>query len=148
MLIILDEYYLLKEVIAVTRKTASYYVCNYQEKIITIKHTRYIKRDVIAHKYRKRLTNLYNHIPIKTFCEYIGISYLYLKGKVDFMKKYKNVEFFKYKEIGKSIYIIVDNELKKYLERYTPFRIHIKNDYEHMNIKASKSFANYIIGFY
>jgi|GEM_PF-1852277 len=148
MITILDEYYLLKEVIDVTKKSTSYYICNYSSKIITIKHIRYIKKECIELRYRKKLTNLQNHIPIKTFCEYIGISYLYLKGKVDFMKKYKNVEFFKYKEIRKSIYIVVDSELKRYLLKYKPFKICIKGDYGHMKIKASKTFANYIIGFY
>jgi len=148
MLIILDEYYLLKEVVNITQKSVSYYLCNYSYKIITIKHIRYIKKECIELRHRKRLSNLQNHIPIRVFCEHIGISYLYLKGKVDFMKEYKNVEFFKYKEIGKSIYIVVDSEFKRYLMKYNPFRIHIKGKYEHMNIKASKSFANYIIGFY
>jgi len=80
-------------------------------------------------------------------CEYTGMHYGILLRKILFMKKY-NVKIFDYIELGSNFYIIVDNELKKYLERYTPFIMYSNCEYSNIDIKASKTFANYIIGFY
>lgn len=149
MLETLDNYYLLKEVVKETNTNIGFYSYKFKEDIIVLRHTRYIKRDCIEFRYRKKLTDLYGHIPLKEFAEYVTISRGVLESKVDFMKKHKNIELFEYREIDNTLYVVVDDELKRLLaSNLTPFIISTNSEYTEKDVVASKYFANYCIGFY
>lgn len=149
MLKILDDYYLLKEVTKVTNKTTSHYVWKYREKIITVNKLRYIRRECVKKEDRKKLSNLYNHIPVRLFCDHIGLYKNIIEKKIGFMKDHDHkIEIFKYKEIEDYTYIVVDNNLKRCLQKYVPFVIYTNQDYKDIEVRASVPFANYTIGFY
>lgn len=147
MLHTLDEYFLLKEVIKVTGKSMAFYLANFKNEIIVSRHDRYIKKNCIEYRYRNKITDLYNHIPLKDFSNHIGLYRGALEKDIYFMKKY-NVEIFPYTELENKIYVIVDDELKEYLKVYTPFIAYSYKDYSDLDIKVWKMFASKIIGFY
>lgn len=144
----LCDYFLLKEVTKVTSKNTKHYASNFKEKIIVLRHARYIKRDCIEYKYRKDLTDLYNMIPLKEFADCINISKGPLEQKIEFMRIHNTMTFFEYKEIEGITYIYVDEELKQLLKKYTPFIAFIGDDYTKIGVKAYYYFAGYCIGFY
>ncbi len=148
MLNTLCDYYLLKEVTKITGKNAKYYVSTFKEKIIVLRHTRYIERNCIEYKYRKYLTDLYNMIPLKEFAEHITLPRGPLEERYEFMKKNNKMIFFDYTEVENIIYIAIDEELKNLLKKYTPFIISTKEDYVKENIIAYYQFAGFYIGFW
>ena len=148
MLNTLCDYFLLKEVVKITGKTTSYFCSNYRERIIVLRHTRYIERSCIDYKHRKNLTDLYNLIPLKELEEHIKITKGPLEQKIEFMRIHNSMIFFGYKEIEKITYISVDDELKGLLKINTPFIAYIGEDYSSMRAKAYYYFAGYCIGFY
>lgn len=147
MLDTLDDYYLLKEVIRITNNSINHYRIKFKEDIIILRHDRYIKKKCIDYRFRSKLTDLYNHIPIREFREYLGLYQGDLEKDIEFMKK-NNVKLFDYTEIENKRYIIVDDELKEYLKRYTGFIMHTFKSYENCDIKFSKLFGTRLIGFY
>lgn len=147
MLNTLDDYYLLKEVIRVTGYSVNHYRIKFKEDIIILRHDRYIKKKCIEYRFRSKLTDLYNHIPLKEFSDYLGLYRGSLEKEIDFMKK-NNVKLFDYTEIENKVYIVIDDELKKYLKKYTAFIMHTFKSYENCDIKFSKLFSTRLIGFY
>lgn len=148
MLNTLCDYFLLKEVIKITGKSTRYYLSNHKEKIIVLRHARYIERNCIEYKYRKQLTDLYNMIPLKEFAEYVTLARGPLEERYEFMKTHNKMIFFDYKEIENIIYIAIDEELKHLLKNYTPFIVSTKEDYRKENVLAYYSFADFYIGFW
>lgn len=148
MLNTLCNYFLLKEVTKVTGKNTKYYLSNFKDKIIVLRHVRYIERNCVEFKYRKQLTDLYNMIPLKHFAEHITLPRGPLEKQYDFMKKNNKMIFFDYLELENMIYIAIDEELKQLLKKYTPFIISIKDDYNHDDVVAYYRFAGFFIGFW
>lgn len=148
MLNTLDNYFLLKEVIKVTNRPKEYYINNFKDNIIVLRHDRYIEKKYIEYKYRSKLSDLYNHIPLKDFSDYIGLTMGLLEKRIKFMKDNQSIRIFDYAEIENKLYVIVDDELKHYLKNYTAFIVHTFKNYKGCEIKFSKLFSTYIIGFY
>lgn len=148
MLNTLCDYFLLKEVVKVTDKPTNYYLCNHKEKIMVLRHARYIHRDCIEYKHRKNLTDLYNMIPLKEFAEHITLPRGPLEDRYEFMRKNNNMIYFDYTEVENIIYIAIDEELKNLLKKYTPFIVSTKEDYKKDDIVAYYHFAGFYIGFW
>lgn len=148
MLNTLCDYFLLKEVVKVTDKPTNHYLCNHKEKIMVLRHARYIHRDCIEYRYRKNLTDLYNMIPLKEFAEHITLPRGPLEDRYEFMRKNNNMIYFDYTEVENIIYIAIDEELKHLLKKYTPFIVSTKEDYKKDDIVAYYHFAGFYIGFW
>lgn len=144
----LDEYFLLKEVTKITKRTTEHYIYKYKDEIYILRHARYIKRECVEYKYRKELTDLYNCIPLKELSQKIGLSKGPLESKIEFMKKHNNMVYFEFKELDNIIYIIIDDELKALLNDYTSFIVKTTEDYTNINIKFYYHFCGYVLGFY
>ena len=108
----------------------------------------YSEKKYIEYKYRSKLSDLYNHIPLKDFSDYIGLTMGLLEKRIKFMKDNQSIRIFDYAEIENKLYVIVDDELKHYLKNYTAFIVHTFKNYKGCEIKFSKLFSTYIIGFY
>lgn len=143
----LDNYFLLKEVTEKTGNEKHYYVKNFKDKIIVLRHLRYISKCCIPYSQRGKLTELYNHIPLSEFVENINLDRRAIEQRIDFMEKH-NVTIFNYNIVNNVIFIVVDDELKHYLKHYTPFVMYTNKDYSDCDIKFVKCFADYLIGFY
>ena len=94
MLNTLDNYFLLKEVIKVTNRPKEYYINNFKDNIIVLRHDRYIEKKYIEYKYRSKLSDLYNHIPLKDFSDYIGLTMGLLEKRIKFMKDNQSIRIF------------------------------------------------------
>ena len=145
MIRLLDGLVLLKEIDCI--KEAKYSSAElkklYPEKIVVIRHTSYIYRDVLCYEVKKKITPLDNYIQLGEFADFASINKSLFSKRVKFMKK-TGVKLFEYLSLADIHFIKLDNEFKHLLQNYQPFLANLQ-DYE---LEHCKLIGDLKIGFY
>ena len=144
----LDDLALLKEIDEISEidYDSTYLRKQYPSKIVIIRHTAFIKKEVLCDKAINKVTNLTNYLQMGELTEQISLNNRALREKIYYMKK-TGMEIFDYKIICGIYFIGVSNKFKELLQEYQPF-LASYNDAENMIYGKSLMLGDLKIGFY
>ena len=146
MIRLLDGLVLLKEVDSI--QDAEYNSCMlrkmFPDKIVVIRNTSYIYKDVLCEVAQKAITSLDNYIQLGEFAERACIKKEVFTDRMDFMQHNNATDLFKYIKIANIYFLWIDEEFKYLLENYQPFYANLKN----RDLVRVKLLGDLKIGFY
>lgn len=147
---LLDEYYLLNDIVKKSGKSSRFFIRNFEDRTKTIKRKKFIHKSCICNlELKEEPCSLKNLYPLSAFASLLHIKQCYLQKRVEIMKINKKIQFFEFKEIEKIVFIVLDDELKIYLSTLTPFIMGLNESIQtYKSIKAYKQIAHLQIGFY
>jgi len=146
MIRLLDGLVLLKEIDSIDglSYTSKQVQSRYPEKIVSIRHTSYVYRDVLCEKAKRSATPLDNYVPLGELVEALSIQKDIIASRIAFMKKTSS-NFFDFIKIENIYFIKIDDEFKYLFENFQPFLAGFK-DAE--NLVHCKLLGDMKIGFY
>jgi hypothetical protein len=146
MIRLLDDLVLLKEIdeIEGLGYTAKYIQKNHPEKIVIIRHTAYVYRDILCELAQAKTTKLDDYIPLGELVDVLCVQKHIIFDRINFMKK--NDSFFFDFINNKNLYFIkIDAEFKYLFQNFQPFLASF-SDAE--NLVHCKLLGDIKIGFY
>ncbi len=122
MIRMLDNLALLKEIdmIPGVKKRSTHIKKMHPEKIVVIRHTSYVYRDVLCDVAKKSATPLDDHIQLGELVDYISINKSLILERIKFSQKI-GVKLFDYAVVAGMYFIKIDNDMKYLLQNYQPF---------------------------
>jgi hypothetical protein len=90
------------------------------DKIVVIRHSSYVYREVLCDISSKLVTNLDDYVPLGELAESMKINKRILFQRIDFMEK-TGTKLFDYKNIKGMIFIKLDAEFKYLFQNFQPF---------------------------
>jgi len=146
MIRLLENLALLKEVIAIggNRYKAANIKKNHPHKIVIIKHTAYVYKDILEDSVAHKVTNLDDYVPLGEFEEFVSISRTALRERIYFMNR-TGIKIFDYKLICNQYFLKIDDEFKYLLQNYQPFIASLK---DLKRVKHCKLIGDLKVGFY
>ena len=113
------------------------------DKIVVIRHTSYIYKDVLCEKAKQSVTCLDNYIQMGEFGEKASIRKEIFLERMKFMQN-NNISLFDYMKLENIYFIKIDDEFKYLLSNYQPCYANLKN----INLAGVKLLGDLKIGFY
>lgn len=146
MIRLLDGLVLLKEVdeIKGVKHNSNQLKKLHPEKVIIMRHTSYIYRDVLCDTAQKHITNLDDYIQLGELVDYICINKTLVRERINFMEK-TGSKFFEYIVVAGMHFIKLDSEFKYLLQNFQPFLANLQDT---ENILYCKLLGDLKIGFY
>jgi len=146
MIRLLDNLVLLKEIdeIKGVKYNSTKLKKLYPNKIVVIRHTSYIYRDVLCQIAQKNATPLNDYIQLGEFVEHVCINKSLVRERISFMEK-TGVKFFDYIMVSNIQFIRLDDEFKYLLQNFQPF---LANLQDAGNLLHCKLLGDLKIGFY
>ncbi len=142
----LDGLALLKEVDMINgvRYTSTQLRKMYPDKIVVIRHTSYIYRDVLCDIASKCVTNLDDYVQMGELIDNLGIQKSIIKERIRFME-HTGARFFEYIIVSGIQFIKLDSEFKYLFQNYQPFVAEFSDAH---NLIHCKLLGEIKIGFY
>jgi len=146
MIRILDGLVLLKEVAEIRGKEYSVAQIKkiHANKIVIIRHTAYIYKEVLCEQAQREVTSLDGYVPLGELVDYLSVQKSIFHERIDFMQK-TGAEFFDYKIVCGMQYVKIDDEFRHLLENYQPFLAKLGDA---SNVVACRLLGDLKIGFY
>ena len=146
MIRLLNNLVLLKEIDEINdvKYSSSQLKKMYPEKIIVIRHTSYIYKDVLCDIAKEKTTKLDDYIQLGEFVEHVSINKSLVRERISFMEK-TGVKFFEYIMVANIQFIKLDEEFKYLLQNFQPFLANLKDA---NNLLHCKLLGDLKIGFY
>ena len=146
MIRLLDGLVLLKEVdeIEGARHTSAQLRKLHPKKVIVIRHTSYIYRDVLCETAREKTTPLDDYIQLGVLSENLNFDKKMFLRRLHFMED-TGVKIFDYIEVANIYFIKLDAEFKYLLQYFIPF---LANYYDAKRLIHCKMLGDLKIGFY
>lgn len=146
MIRLLDDLILLKEIdeIEGVKYSSEQLKKMYPEKIVVIRHTSYIYKDVLCDIAREKTTSLDDYIQAGELIEVLSANKSLIKDRIKFMKKTK-IDLFEYLSISNVYFVKLDEEFKHLFQNYQPF---LANFADGDNLLHCKRLGDLKIGFY
>lgn len=146
MIRLLDDLVLLKEIdeIEGTQYSSEQLKKMYPEKIVVIRHTSYIYKDVLCDIARSNATTLDDYIQAGELIEALSANKSLIKDRIRFMKQTK-VALFEYISVSNVYFVKLDSELKHLFQNFQPF---LANYADADNLVHCKLLGDLKIGFY
>ena len=117
----LDDLALLKEIDTLNLSyTSSQLRREHKNKIVIIKHTAFIKKEVLCEIAKEKTTDLSDYLHIGELADQLSITKPAILRRIFFMRA-TGLEMFSYKKINKMYFIKVDKDLKYLFQNYQPF---------------------------
>lgn len=92
----------------------------YPHKIVVIRHTSYIYKDVLCDVARERATQLDDYIQAGELIEVLNANKSLIKDRIRFMKQ-TGIPLFEYLLVANVYFVKLDEELKHLFQYYQPF---------------------------
>lgn len=115
-----------------------------KDKLVVIKHTSFIYKEVLCEVAREKVTDLSDYIHIGELADQLSIHKNALIRRIEFSRK-TGTKLFDWKKINNMYFVKVDQDLKFLLQNYQPF-VACFNDVD--NIVHCRLFGDLKIGFY
>lgn len=146
MIRLLENLILLKEIDEIdgVRYSSEQLKKMYPEKIVVIRHTSYIYKDVLCEIARENATPLDDYIQAGELVEVLSANKSLIKDRIKFMKKTK-IDLFEYLSISNVYFVKLDEEFKYLFQNYQPF---LANFADGDNLLHCKRLGDLKIGFY
>ncbi|MBE0498593.1 MAG: hypothetical protein IBX43_05050 [Campylobacterales bacterium] len=146
MIRILNDLALLKEVdeIEGALYSSSELKQMFPEKIVVIRHTSYIYRDVLCEIAREKVTQLDDYIPLGELVDSLSVHKSLIKERINFMKK-TGTSLFEYTMISNINFIKLDEEFKYLFQNFQPFLASFQDT---QNLVHCRLLGDLKIGFY
>lgn len=142
----LDGLALLKEVDSIegAAYTSEELKMMFPDKVIVMRHTPYIYKEVLCEVSKKGVTNLDNYIPMGELAESLKTNKETWRDRINFMEK-TGSRFFDYKRICNQTFIYIDDEYKHLAQHYQPFVARLEDG---NRIVKCKLIGDIKVGFY
>ena len=114
------------------------------DKIVVIRHSSYVYREVLCDIASKCVTNIDDYVPLGELADSMKINKRILFQRIEFMEK-TGAKLFDYKNIKGMIFIKLDAEFKFLFQNYQPFYGRI---YDANSCVQYKLLGEMPIGFY
>lgn len=142
----LDNLVLLKEVdeIEGVKYSSKQLQKMYPDKLVVIRHTTYIYKDVLCDVAKERVTSLDDYVQAGELIDVLSANKSLIKDRIRFMKKTK-ITLFEYISIANVYFVKLDEELKYLFQNYQPF---LANYADGDNLVHCRLLGDLKIGFY
>ena len=142
----LDNLVLLKEVdeIEGAKYSSKQLQKMYPDKLVVIRHTTYIYKDVLCDVAKERATSLDDYVQVGELIDVLSANKSLIKDRIRFMKKTK-ITLFEYISIANVYFVKLDEELKYLFQNYQPF---LANFADGDNLVHCRLLGDLKIGFY
>lgn len=146
MIRLLDDLILLKEIDEIdgVRYSSEQLKKMFPEKVVVIRHTSYIYKDVLCEIARENATTLDDYIQAGELIEVLSANKSLIKDRIKFMKKTK-IDLFEYLSISNVYFVKLDEEFKYLFQNFQPF---LANFADGDNLLHCKRLGDLKIGFY
>ena len=146
MIRLLDDLVLLKEIdeIEGLQYSSKHIQKNYPEKIVIIRHTAYVYRDILCELAQEKATRLDDYIPLGELVDVLSVQKHIIFDRINFMKK-NNSFFFDFINIKNLYFIKIDAEFKYLFQNFQPFLASFSDG---DNLVHCKLLGDIKIGFY
>ena len=116
----------------------------YPDKLVVIRHTTYIYKDVLCDVAKERVTSLDDYVQAGELIDVLSANKSLIKDRIRFMKKTK-ITLFEYISIANVYFVKLDEELKYLFQNYQPF---LANYADGDNLVHCRLLGDLKIGFY
>lgn len=145
MIRLLDDVFLLKEIDEVSLSYSSEDIRRkHADKIVIIRHSAYIYKNVLCEKAHERLTDLSDYVLLGELANHLSVDKRLLIRRIKFMEK-TNTCFFEYMELRGNYYIKLCKTKQRLFQEFQPFLIELRDP---KNVVHSTMLGDLAIGFY
>lgn len=116
----------------------------YPDKLVVIRHTTYIYKDVLCDVAKERVTSLDDYVQAGELIDVLSANKSLIKDRIRFMKK-TQITLFEYLSIANVYFVKLDEEMKYLFQNYQPF---LANYADGDNLVHCRLLGDLKIGFY
>jgi hypothetical protein len=118
--------------------------CMHPDKVVVMRHTSYIYKDVLCDVAQREVTNLDDYIPLGELVERLSIRKEAFIKRIQIMAS-TGSKFFDYVMVCGIYFIKLDDEFKYLFQNYQPFKANLDDA---NNMHYCKLLGDFKIGFY